>query len=57
MVVALLAFLQTNTTLNRLSINTVVTIASLIIASLIVVLINRYAPIMFGKINLDLKKN
>ena len=56
-VVAFLTFLQTNTNLNRLSINTVVTIASLIIASLIVVLINRYAPIMFGKINLDLKKN
>ena len=52
-VVAFLTFLQTNTNLNRLSINTVVTIASLIIASLIVVLINRYAPIMFGKINLD----
>ena len=55
-VVAFLTFLQTNTNLNRLSINTVVTIASLIIASLIVVLINRYAPIMFGKINFDLKK-
>ena len=54
-VVAFLTFLQTNTNLNRLSINTVVTIASLIIASLIVVLINRYAPIMFGKINFDLK--
>ena len=55
-VVAFLTFLQTNTDLNRLSINTVVTIASLIIASLIVVLINRYAPIMFGKIDFDLKK-
>ena len=55
-VVAFLTFLQTNTNLNRLSINTVVTIASLIIASLIVVLINRYAPIMFGKIDFDLKK-
>ena len=55
-VVAFLTFLQTNTDLNRLSINTVVTIASLIIASLIVVLINRYAPIMFGKTNSDFVK-
>ena len=55
-VVALLAFLQTNTSLNRLSINTIITVLSLIIASLLVVLINRYAPIMFGKTNTALKK-
>jgi fucose 4-O-acetylase-like acetyltransferase len=55
-VVAFLTFLQMNTNLTRLSINTVVTIASLIIASLIVVLINRYAPIMFGKTNSDFVK-
>ena len=51
MVVALLAFLQTNTTLNRLSINTIVTITTLIVSSLLVVLINKCAPIMFGKTN------
>ena len=56
-VVAFLAFLQTNTNLNRLSINTIITIASLIITSLLVVLINRYAPIMFGKTNTALKKD
>ena len=57
MVVALLAFLQTNTTLNRLSINTIVTIITLIVSSLLVVLINKYAPIMFGKTNTALTKD
>ncbi|MBR1680930.1 acyltransferase family protein [bacterium] len=56
-IVTFLVFLQTNTNLNRLSINTIITVTSLVIASLLVVLINRYAPIMFGKINSDLKKN
>jgi len=56
-VVAFLTFLQTNTTLNRLSINTIITLTSLIISSLLVVLINKYAPIMFGKTNTAIKKD
>jgi len=55
-VVSLLAFLQTHTALSRLSINTIITITALIISSIFVVLINKYAPIMFGKINSDVKK-
>ena len=55
-VVAFLTFLQTNTNLNRLSINTIITVISLIISSLLVILINKYAPIMFGKTNTSLKK-
>lgn len=56
-VVAFLTYLQTNTILNRFCINTIITIVSLIISSLLVILINRYAPIMFGKLNNTLQKN
>ena len=56
-VVVFLAFLQTNTSLNRVSINTIITAVSLITASVLVVLINKYAPIMFGKTNSGLKND
>ena len=56
-VVAFLNFLQANTTLNRLSINIIITIIALIISSLLVILINKCAPIMFGKTNNFLKKD
>ena len=56
-VVAFLTFLQTHTTLSRLSINIIITITALIISSLLVILINKYAPIMFGKTNNAIIKN
>ena len=56
-VVAFLTFLQTNTNLSRLSINTIITLFALIISSVLVVLINKYAPIMFGKTNTAIEKD
>jgi len=50
-VVWLLKYLQANTDFSRSLINTIITFIALILSSILVILINRYAPIMFGKIN------